>query len=178
MTLSLRFFKNLRYKYMFFKKNVYILLFNTGITNLYVLLPNNFFFKKEKGRLFLLNYLPFNHKFFIKFKNYMMQFFHIRFKKVLVKGVGIKFNLIYKNSQIFLELKLGYTHLVVLPIPLALKIYVTKKSIFVESYDNVLLGNFLFLLQNCKKVNIFTGKGLWLRGKTPVLKEFRKVKNL
>lgn len=178
MKLSLRFFKNFRYKFMFFKKNAYILLFNFNIINLYILLPHNFFLKKKKGQLYILNYVPFNNKFFIKFKNYLMQFSHLKFKKVLIKGVGIKFNLVYKNSQVFLELKLGYTHLVILPIPLSLKIYITKKSIFVESYNNILLGNFIFLLQNCKKFNIFTGKGLWLKGKMPVLKEFRKIKNL
>lgn len=178
ISLNLGFFKNFRYKYMYFKRNVYILFFNSGIISLYFLLPNNFFLKKEKGQLFLLNSFPFNNKFFIKFKNYLTQFFYLKFKKILVKGIGIKFNLIYKNSQVFLELKLGYTHLILLPIPSLLKVYVTKKSIFIESYDNVLLGNFIFLLQKCKKVNVFTGKGLWLKGKIPVLKEFRKIKNL
>lgn len=84
------------------------------------------------------------------------------FKTILIRGVGLRISFLETNSQI-LQLKLGLSHLIFLVIPKTIQVLVLKKKIIVQGQDSTLVGNFSRKLMNFKKIDIFTGKGLWLK---------------
>jgi ribosomal protein L6P/L9E len=84
------------------------------------------------------------------------------FKTILIRGVGLKISFLESNSNI-LQLKLGYSHLIFLTIPKAITVLILKKKLIIQGLNSIAVGNFSKKIMGFKKINSFTGKGLWLK---------------
>lgn len=93
-------------------------------------------------------------------------------KKLIFKGLGLKASLIQND---ILELKLGFSHLIKVKIPLN-KIWVKliKNGLLIFSLDLVLVTNFMYKIKSLKLPNIYKGKGIWYKNETLSLKEIKK----
>lgn len=97
------------------------------------------------------------------------------FKVIIIRGIALKISFLESNHLI-LQLKLGFSHLILLPIPVSLKVFIFKRKIIVEGFNYVEVSNFSSKLKKFKPVNIYTGKGLWIRSKQKIqLKEIKKI---
>ena len=97
------------------------------------------------------------------------------FKTIIIRGVGLKITLLEEPVR-YLELKLGYSHRILLNIPQHLNVIVKKKKLLVEGSDKVIVGNFVNKIINFKSLNNYTGKGLWLKSYQKItLKEIKKI---
>jgi hypothetical protein len=97
------------------------------------------------------------------------------FETIIIRGVGLKVTLLSEPS-VFLELKLGYSHKILLTVPENLNVIVKKKKLLVEGSNKVLVGNFVNKIINFKSLNNYTGKGLWLKSYQKfILKEIKKI---
>ena len=93
----------------------------------------------------------------------------------MIRGVGLKITLISQPIKL-LQLKLGYSHQILLSVPAGLNITVKKKKLLVEGADKVIVGNFANKIANFKSLNNYTGKGLWLKSYQKfILKEIKKI---
>lgn len=114
-------------------------------------------------------------KFFRIFSMICQELKYKFFETIIIRGVGLKITLIDKPSP-FLELKLGYSHKILLAIPQNLHIVAKKKKLLIEGSDKVLVGNFVNKIINFKSLNNYTGKGLWLKSYQKfILKEIKKI---
>lgn len=93
-------------------------------------------------------------------------------KKLVLKGLGLKATLLKQN---LLELKLGFSHIIHLEIPLIINITLLKNIILLESSDSVLLGNFANKIRSLKKPDSYKGKGVWYKNEIKVLKVVKKT---
>jgi ribosomal protein L6P/L9E len=84
------------------------------------------------------------------------------FKTILIRGVGLKISFLDGNTNL-LQLKLGYSHFIFLTVPKSVSVLILKKKIIVQSLSSTDVGNFSKKLMGFKKINSFTGKGLWLK---------------
>jgi len=95
-------------------------------------------------------------------------------KKLILKGLGFRssFNSASKN----LELKLGYSHLVNLPVNLKdLTIISNKTKIVVEGFDKAQVGNFAHKIRTLKPSDAYKGKGFWYKNENKKFKEVKKT---
>jgi large subunit ribosomal protein L6 len=93
-------------------------------------------------------------------------------KKLIFRGLGLKFNL--AENKKYIEFKLGYSHLIKLKIPENIKIKMLKNSIVFSSSNKVLLGNYIYKVKKLKMPNIYKGKGIWYKGEKIKLKPIKK----
>ena len=112
----------------------------------------------EKFALFLLSY-P---------QNYERPFR----KKLLLKGLGFKVSLIKDNRS--LELKLGFSHFIILDIPEQVSAKINKQSINIEGFNKVSVGNFASSVRRLRLPDSYKGKGVWYKNEVRVLKELKK----
>ena len=126
------------------------------------------FFKYNNKNLDVLIFLK---NFFKIYRELTYKIFEI----IKIRGVGLKIML--KNlSKKFLELKLGYSHKILVMVPKSLNVIIKKKKILIEGLDKVSVGNFVRKVINFKPLNIYTGKGLWVKSYNKlVLKEIKKI---
>jgi ribosomal protein S8 len=169
---------------IFLKKNRFLVYSNNLGVKKYFLIPKEFNFVKTNLQLSFVYTGSFNLLWFAKKKNFLKNFksFFLEyqnlkkkfFKRIIIRGVGLKVSLLEENSLV-LQLKLGFSHLILLPIPMTLKVFIFKKKIIVEGLNRVEVGNFSKKLQNFKAINIYTGKGLWLKNNSKFkLKSIKK----
>jgi ribosomal protein L6P/L9E len=97
------------------------------------------------------------------------------FKKQLVlKGLGFKAD-VSKDKQ-KLELKLGFSAIITLPIPTdEVKVTINKNTISLEGFDPAAVGNFATKIKSLKFPDAYKGKGFWDRNEVRVLKEIKKT---
>ena len=112
---------------------------------------------------------------------YIFQFQKITRKKVSIKGLGYRIIVLenkpnVKNSKVFLQFKLGFSHLKTIVIPSKVQnYYLTKNSITFESYNASQLGNYVTKIKSFRKPDIYKGKGLHIKNqKVLVLKPLKK----
>ncbi len=92
-------------------------------------------------------------------------------KKMFLKGLGYK--VIVENKT--LSFKLNLSHELKIEIPVYIKrVTVNKTNIVFESYDSVLLGNFVEKIYNLKPRDSYKGKGFFLKSKVVPIKEIKK----
>lgn len=91
--------------------------------------------------------------------------------KLTLKGLGFRIVLI-ENKKI--EFKLGFSHLIQLNIPQNLKVKTKKNFIYLESNNNVLLGNFMDKIISLKAPDSYKGKGFWYKYQEKTLKALKK----
>lgn len=112
---------------------------------------------------------------------YISQFQKITRKKLFLKGLGYRINIVEnkigsKNNQVILQLKLGFSHLKTILIPSKIQnYYLTKNSITFESFNFSELGNYVAKIKSFRKPDIYKGKGLHIKQqKVLVLKPLKK----
>jgi len=77
-------------------------------------------------------------------------------KKLIIEGVGFKASV--EGNE--LVLKIGFSHLVRMPIPEGLTVSVEKNMITVEGFDRQLVGHFAAQIRKTKKPEPYLGKGI------------------
>ncbi|MEX0918390.1 MAG: 50S ribosomal protein L6 [Candidatus Paceibacterota bacterium] len=77
-------------------------------------------------------------------------------KKLIIEGVGFKAAL--KGQE--LELDLGFSHKVVMPVPADLEVSVEKNVITVSGYNKESVGEFAARIRAHKKTEPYKGKGI------------------
>jgi hypothetical protein len=176
------FSENIKINFFFFKNQKFLILQNFLIKSSYYLLIPQFLNCIYKNNFL---YLILNSKTQIKYKTLyfflinlnfgMKQLNKINTLTLLIRGVGLKITSVEKLSSV-LSLKLGFSHLILLPIPKDIsKISFFKKKIILCSFNQILLGNFASIIYKYKPINIFTGKGLLKKQKKKFkLKEYIK----
>jgi len=93
-------------------------------------------------------------------------------KKLLLKGLGLKATLLVFNS---LELKLGFSHSVIVRVPVEIKVSIIKNILIVESFDQIMLGNFAATIKNLRKPDSYKGKGISYKNEVLFLKTVKKA---
>lgn len=180
------------FKKIFIDSSIKLKLFSFKIKKLVVLsnmVSSNYFILPDfLDIIYKDNYLYFINRTgsqFITFKTlyFFFSHFNILLKQLLkvssitflIRGVGLKINF-SENSNSILNLKLGLSHLIALPVPKIIdSISLFKKKFILCSFNKMLLGNFSNILYKYKPINIFTGKGLLKKQKKKFkLKEYIK----
>lgn len=77
-------------------------------------------------------------------------------KRLIIEGIGYKANL--KNN--ILELDIGFSHTVTVPIPEGLKVLIDKNLIIVSGFDKEKVGEFTARIRAYKKTEPYKGKGI------------------
>lgn len=99
-------------------------------------------------------------------------------KKLSLKGLGYRMRVIEDTNDLenkILELKVGYSHLKLLPFCSDIKIKIVKKTrIIIESINKVKLGNFSKDVWSTRKPDAYKGKGFWFKYEKMKLKEVKK----
>jgi ribosomal protein L6P/L9E len=169
--------KSISIQFFFFNKLIRVLLFKTTLgLQVYIKIPSYISFNKFNEMLvFNYNQEVQALKFFRIFSNLYIGLKYKVFESILIRGVGLKMSLVTQSSKL-LQLKLGHSHLIFLFIPLGVNVVIKKKKLLVEGINKVIVGNFVNKIVNLKFLNIYTGKGLWLKSyKKFILKEIKKV---
>jgi len=94
-------------------------------------------------------------------------------KKLILKGLG--FRISFDEKLNMLILKVGYSHLVNISLPLEkIKLKIQKNSIILESTDNIILGNICNIIKNCRSIDVYKAKGFFFRNDKIKLKPVKK----
>jgi ribosomal protein L6P/L9E len=95
-------------------------------------------------------------------------------KQLLLKGLGFKGNI--SEGGLFLELKLGFSHLVKVAINLSeLKMSMNTTLLVVEGFEAYKVGNFLKKIRNLKAPDAYKGKGFWYKNEVKIFKDIKKT---
>lgn len=154
----------------------FLILKNTSGIKKYIKIPSFITVDKIKQKLnFKYTKELETSKFFRTFFTVSQELQYKFFETIIIRGVGLKVTLIDKPSS-FLELKLGYSHKILLAVPKNLYVIAKKRKLLVEGSDKVVVGNFVNKIINFKSLNNYTGKGLWLKSYQKfILKEIKKI---
>jgi ribosomal protein L6P/L9E len=110
----------------------------------------------------------------IKLRQFSQQVLKKVFKKILfLKGIGFK----AKVDGVFLQLKLGFSHEVILTIPKYIKVHVLKANkIMCVGSDKDQLSQFISTIRLSKKKDPYKGKGIFFLNENVLQKEGKKNK--
>nr|YP_010886814.1 ribosomal protein L6 [Paralagenidium karlingii]WJH17921.1 ribosomal protein L6 [Paralagenidium karlingii] len=164
-------------------QNVKIFVFNDkvffkgilGKLNLKIL-ENIHLFKKKNKLMVIYS--------FLKNKKKMINLFE-KLIKIKIKGVlqGFKFNLILKGVgfKVFLEknlliFKLGYSHPVLVQLPVNVKVVCKGNNLTLNSIDFIKLTQFIYLIKSHKIPEPYKGKGILFKNEKIIRKEGKKSK--
>lgn len=87
-------------------------------------------------------------------------------------GIGFRIESVENG---FIKLKLGFSHLVFVPIPSHINAFVPQKTTLVlECVDDQLLKEFCSKIKRLKSPDAYKGKGILYKNQTLVLKEGKK----
>ena len=93
---------------------------------------------------------------------------------MILKGLGFKGNI--SSDNLFLELKLGFSHILKVPLDSKeLKVSMNNNLLTVEGFDADKVGNFLEKTRKLKKFDSYKGKGFWYKNESRTLKEIKKM---
>jgi large subunit ribosomal protein L6 len=138
---------------------------------------NKVLFFYNKNQLILIINVHKNKKSFLNLYNKLI--------KIKIKGVlqGFKLNLILKGIgfKAFIEnnnlnLKLGFSHNIIIPIPSNIKVISQSNNLIFSSIDFILLTQYVHFVRNYKKPEPYKGKGLLLKNENILKKEGKKSK--
>lgn len=94
--------------------------------------------------------------------------------QLTLEGAGWGMFLHKNNAAQKLELRLGYTQRIYLLVPTEITAYIRKKFLFLESFNNIGLGNFVAFICLQRVPQVFTGRGFWKKRQKRLLKEVKK----
>lgn len=92
-------------------------------------------------------------------------------KKLIIEGIGYKSEI--KGDK--LQLALGFSHLLNVPIPATLKVTAEKNVITVTGIDKELVGEFVANVRSLKKPEPYKGKGIRYEGEVIKRKQGKKT---
>jgi large subunit ribosomal protein L6 len=92
-------------------------------------------------------------------------------KKLLIEGVGYKWDVAGKT----LNLSLGFSHPVKVPIPEGLAVTVEKGALSISGFDKELVGQFAANIRALKKPEPYKGKGIRYEGEVIRRKQGKKA---
>ena len=92
-------------------------------------------------------------------------------KKLLIEGVGYKWDVAGKN----LNLSLGFSHPVVVAIPEGLTVKAEKAALTIEGHDKEAVGQFAANIRALKKPEPYKGKGIRYDGEVIRRKQGKKA---
>lgn len=189
--------KSILIKFIFINKKKFLIFISSTGVNKYFLIPNYFSIKKEKFKLIFnfSNSLSLkkkeNTKFFDSTQKYVSAYKHNIFfvlnnllhlcksfkkkcfKILIIRGAGLKVT--FKDNNC-LQLKLGFSHLIYLSIPKTIVVSILKKKVIIEGYNQIEVYNYSHKLKNLKPLNLYTGKGFFLKSDNKIeLKEIKKI---
>ncbi len=94
-------------------------------------------------------------------------------KKLYLKGLGFRVSV--SEDKKILSLKLGYSHVSSLAIPInRISLKINKNIIAVEGFNAVEVGNFASKIRSLRNPDIYKGKGIWYKNEIKILKELKK----
>jgi hypothetical protein len=184
--LNIYFFKkinipiSLNIEFLFFNNLKFLILNNLYKQKFYFLIPFNLkFLFFNNSIIFIKN--NFQNNYIYKYNRFFFFFFFKKIfniqtlisKTIFIKGVGLRINFLEDSNNI-LKLKLGFSHFIYLNFTNNLFISIFKKKILIRSFNNILLGNFCNILYKFRPINIFTGKGLYIKKQKFKLKQYIK----
>ena len=151
--------------------------------NLKFELNKNKFFIKNENKSFFFYLIDDKKKFFIKNNYYLIDKSYYKtflsllmnYSKgvsfgwfIIVELIGRNYNVYNVKSGLFFDL--GFSHTILLKIPVHLKIFCRKKYIFIYGFDLVEVKKMSNLICKLKVVDNYKGKGLKLLNKVISLK--------
>ncbi len=92
-------------------------------------------------------------------------------RKLLIEGVGFKWEVSGKN----INLALGFSHPVVMPIPEGLTAVAEKSALTLSGFDKELVGQFTANIRALKKPEPYKGKGIRYEGEVIRRKQGKKA---
>jgi large subunit ribosomal protein L6 len=156
--------------------NQQVLVVKKGLEKIiYISIPNCIKVKKEN------NFLLFDDKseqknFFANFLfklSGLLEIKNVIKKKLILKGIGYKMS--FSTNLENIVFKLGYSHLIVLPIPEQIfNVSIVKNLISMQSYDITFLGNFLAKIRGFRVPDSYKGKGFLRKNEKLILKQLKK----
>lgn len=153
-----------------------LLLFTLGRLSYFKLIPFEYLLFKKQKETILLKTTKFLFSLYSTavFLNSLVTFQYINRKVLVLQGLGLKANLLFKKRIKILELKLGYSHkcFVVLDKEIFLKI--RKNILFIHSFNKEKLGNFLFRIKTLRFPDIYKAKGVCYKKEKIKLKLIKK----
>lgn len=158
--------------------NLRLLILNSkrfliGPLNSYFFLPLYFRLVIKNHKLFFKSIVQEMESFNQQFSRWLKHCQRVYKKKLVLHGLGFKVSCNLLEN--YLELKLGFSHIIKLHIPLNIIVHVEKSIISISSINPVLLGNFIYNLRNLKPLNIYKGKGILYKNEKFILKEIKKA---
>lgn len=174
-------------KIKYYKKhNSHFLIFRHQIiANSYIQIPMSIILIKNK------NYIKFKtllnterslfsiYLFLINFyleiqKNIELKYY----RSLILRGMGYKMNLIEINNSTFLDIKIGYSNIIRLPIPTQhISITISNSILHILGTKSTSVGNFIEKIKKLRKFNFYTGKGFWHLNNKIILKSIKKLKS-
>ena len=91
-------------------------------------------------------------------------------KKLFIEGTGYKWSVAGTN----LNLALGFSHPVVVPVPAGMKVTAEKGELKVSGIDKELVGNFAAYVRSLKKPEPYKGKGIHYAGEVITRKQGKR----
>ncbi len=145
----------------------------------YVKVPSNLILEKTNNILCLKSSNKNNIDSIVSVSNNIKLLFaninKIFYKKLILRGLGFRMNLMEEKSALVLKLKLGFSHILEMKVPQnKLQVFLKKSSIILKSADLAFLGNFAQKLKNLKYPNSYNGKGFWYKNEKISYKHFKK----
>ncbi len=91
-------------------------------------------------------------------------------KRLLIEGIGFKADIIAGK----LQMALGYSHPIIIPVPAELKLVMEKGAIVISGVDKDLVGEYAARIIRWKKPEPYKGKGIRHEGQTIRRKQGKK----
>lgn len=157
-----------------------VLVFSSQKHSKYMILPFFIDFNKDHNTVSLKlnvensnNFLVLNQLYFSLLK--CLNSFEKPFKKRLIlKGLGFRIGI--SEDLNYLELKLGYSHILKIFIPRKyINVKIDKNYLTIEGFDKIKVGNFANQIRNLKHPDSYKGKGFWYKDEIKKLKEIKKT---
>jgi large subunit ribosomal protein L6 len=109
-------------------------------------------------------------------KQLIRQLSSIIFKKLILKGIGYRSILLFKNNKTILQLKLGYSHPIYINIPNNIKILCPNfNNLYITGNSLESINNIISLIRKFRKPEPYKGKGVLYEYEKIILKEGKKV---
>jgi hypothetical protein len=164
----------------FTKYNKIILIFYKKSVFELIEVPNFVFVKKVKDNIFF-KFLAKDFSVFPKFVDFHRKVSHMlqrldnkKYKKHLViKGLGMRVKYFRFSNK--LQLKLGFSNLILLNVPAGIEIYRNKDVLIIEGKNRTTVGNFANLVRSLKIPDSYKGKGIWYKNESRFLKPIKKI---
>lgn len=171
---QIRISDNLKTCFSFINKEKYLVIENSINKPFYIRIPNNIFIIKNLNVMYITTLV--NNSLLESFSTYLntcIKNIKTPTKKTLIlKGLGLKSTLV-QNSVVF---KLGYSHLITIPIDLEkYRASIGKNYLSLLSFDKASIGNLIECFYRLKKMDCYKGRGFFYKNRPFIFKIIKKT---